>query len=436
MIGNYNTDVYSLSRLSLPFDKEDRILTYFTIPQTIESDMHHTAKTTRLRPVRGPVRGPHGQRPDPPPEPEPPDPPDIGSEGQLAHSVDYDRAPVTTGGLVIREPSPRPRPQVSSAGSPPITRRRTQVTTVTDGEAGPLGSAPSSKHRMKYGPTSPELGQQDFVLGNPAAQSTGPRTLQRQLLCEHAERAEGRAQAAYEQSRAALELISRSMENVRAAFTEAKRARDRFHDLLLVSSRSRESVRRRAHASKPSAYVAGHQRRLRSRVLASEERREAQPSLVSTTQRTPSGVHCALDTHRARVQEWVENQRLLLSRRPSVEELENTRSSAPFPVVRTGHVFAVHTLTKPTTGPPAGPQRAAGERVGWLDQVNHLSTRNPLDREVPPHGQQAQVMVTVPWDPGGHPGSSMLFRHRPAQLPSLYGCRRCRATRRVRQHHP
>ena len=42
---------------------------------------------------------------------------------------------------------------------------------------------------------------------------------------EHAERAEARAESAYEQNRAALELISKSMENVKDAFTEARRAR-------------------------------------------------------------------------------------------------------------------------------------------------------------------------------------------------------------------
>ena len=312
--------------------------------------MRHVANTTSLRPMRGPMRGPHGQWLDPPPEPEPPDPPDASSEGRLAGSVNRDRAPVTAGGLVIRRPSPLPRTQVAPAAEPPIPRRRTQVTMVTDGEADPPGSAPSSRHRMKYGPTSPELGQQDSVLGNPAAQSMAQRTLQRRLLHEHAKRAEDRAQAAIEQSCAALELISRSLENVRAAFTEAKRARDRFHDLLSESSPSRKRVRRHASASNPSVYMAGHQRRLRSGVLASEERREAQPSQVSTAQQTPKGVRCTLDTHRTPVHERVESQRPLSSRRPSGEELGNTRSSAPFPFVRTGQVFA---LCNPTTGPPA-----------------------------------------------------------------------------------
>ena len=360
--------------------------------------LHHKTLTAHVqlvhacpRPMQLPVQGPYGQWLDPPPEPAPPDPPDVGSEGRLAGSVD--RAPVTTGGLVIRGPSPRPRPQVTSAGELPITRKRTQVTMVTDGEAGPHGSAPSSRHRMKYGPMSPELGQQDFALGNPAAQSTVQRTLQRRLLLEHVNRAEDRAQAAYEQSCAALELISRSMEDVRAAFTEAKHARDRYYDLLSVSSRGRENARRGADASNPPAYVAGHQRRLRSGVLALEERREAQPSPVSTTQRTPSGVHCALDAHRARVHE-----NILSSRRPSRagEELGNTRSSAPFAVVRTEQVFPIRTVTKPTTSPPAGPQRTAGERVSRLDQYDHSSTCNPLDCEImTPHGRQVHALVTA-----------------------------------------
>ena len=58
----------------------------------------------------------------------------------------------------------------------------------------------------------------------------------RREIREHAERAEARANAAYEQNRAALELISKFMDNVRDAFTKARRARDRFHHLLAVSS--------------------------------------------------------------------------------------------------------------------------------------------------------------------------------------------------------
>jgi len=38
---------------------------------------------------------------------------------------------------------------------------------------------------------------------------------------EHAKRAEARAKTAYEQNRAALDLITKSMDNVKDAFTEA-----------------------------------------------------------------------------------------------------------------------------------------------------------------------------------------------------------------------
>lgn len=54
-------------------------------------------------------------------------------------------------------------------------------------------------------------------------------------MCEHAEQAEAHAQSAYKQNCAALEFISKSMENVKDMFTEAKRTRDRFHDLLSTS---------------------------------------------------------------------------------------------------------------------------------------------------------------------------------------------------------
>ena len=242
-----------------------------------------------------------------PPEPEPTDPPDAGSEGRLAGSVNYHRAPVTKGGLIVPGPTLRRRPQVASAAEPPISRRRTQVTMVSDAEAGPPGPAPPSRHRMKCSPTSSELGQQDFVLGNPAAQSTAQKALQKRALREHVKRAEDRAQAAYEQSCTALELISMSMEKVCTTFAEAKCARDRYHNLL-VSSRSRENIRHRcANARSPSTYMAGRQHHLQSRLIASEGCCEAHPfpnvpmdlgTRVYTTQWTPSGVHHTLDAHR------------------------------------------------------------------------------------------------------------------------------------------
>ena len=128
---------------------------------------------------------------------------------------------------------------------------------VSDAEAGPPGLAPPSKHCMKCSPTSSELGQQDFILGNPAAQSTAQKTLQKQALHKHVKQAKDHAQAAYEQSCTALELILMSMEKVCTAFAEAKCAWDRYHNLL-VSSRSRKNIRHHcANAHSPSTYMAG-----------------------------------------------------------------------------------------------------------------------------------------------------------------------------------
>src|SRR5258706_14035327 len=84
------------------------------------------------------------------------------------------------------------------------------------------------------------------VLSHPPSENTSSFSRNslsiEQVLREHTSRAETCMQSAYEQSPAALDLISKSMDNVRGAFTEAKRARDQFHDILLVSSRSRQSV--------------------------------------------------------------------------------------------------------------------------------------------------------------------------------------------------
>lgn len=54
--------------------------------------------------------------------------------------------------------------QVITAGERPSTRRWTQVTMVTDGEAGLPGLALSSRNHMKYDPMSPEWGQQCFII--------------------------------------------------------------------------------------------------------------------------------------------------------------------------------------------------------------------------------------------------------------------------------
>ena len=213
-----------------------------------------------------------------------------------------------------------------SINQPEITRKAAQITveSVADEEAGPpqrvrLLNPHARNDTMEE--ASPESEQQDSVLGNPVAQSTAhnafhkntqfqsaisvptsenasrfsrnPQSIRR-VMREHAERAEPRAQSAFEQNRAALDLISRSMDNVRNAFTEAKRTRERYHDMLSVSSRSRQIARRHADVDAPSVHqaegeaidavqrVANYQRRLQSQVLSPDERQEVQPSIVSS----------------------------------------------------------------------------------------------------------------------------------------------------------
>ena len=95
---------------------------------------------------------------------------------------------------------------------------------------------------------------------------------------EHAEHAEARANAVYEQNRAALELISKSMDNVRDAFTKARRARDRFYDLLAVSSRARQHTQWHVGISTPSVQRA--ERSTTSRLHGTTDRRNCPRSLV------------------------------------------------------------------------------------------------------------------------------------------------------------
>ncbi len=154
----------------------------------------------------------------------------------------------------------------------PSAHARVTVESVTDEEAGqsrpPRPSGLQTQYDLMRG-ASPESEQQDSSLGIPAAQSTAqnvPREETQfhsvlshppsentsrfswnslsieQVLCEHTSQAETRMQSAYEQSRVALDLISKSMDNVRGTFTEAKHTCDRFHDILSVSSRSCQSV--------------------------------------------------------------------------------------------------------------------------------------------------------------------------------------------------
>ena len=457
------------------------------------------------KPMR-PQRGPHGQWIPASPDPDPPD------DQELALAIlaaAQDEIPVTAGGLVIREPEPRPRAPVSPqpvasptrlvidngedtapdprspsglgatarSSSPkpaPASGRKPFVTieSVTDEDA-PHWTAPSSGHRESR--PSPESEQQDSsqTAWDPAAQSTPyrapPRHTRpvpmktptppvsttrrsphaeslRQEMRERAERAEARANAAYEQNRAALELISESMNNVKSAYTEARHARDRFHDLLSVSSRARHNVRQHQERRSSSDQraernardkvrgTADYRRRLDSQVLGSEERREVQPSIVSswrlrsgmypaslsrvgegddtamdidtevsTAQFTPQDAPRNMGAHRMGVRDWVADQRKNRAQEPVPEEQDLPRTRARSPPVRTADASAHrHPASTFTTAPP----RATGERVSWFDRLNRPSTSRPYERDPPPHQQPRANPRMATGAPGGHPSGS------------------------------
>lgn len=357
--------------------------------------------------------------------------------------------------------------------APMKARARVTVETVTDEDA-PHRRAPSSSYR-KSNPVSrvsPESEQRDSSIGVPVAQSTPQGALHAEtpfesaqsatpavsttrfsrnshsinrVMREHAERAEARAKSAYEQNRAALELISKSMNNVKDAFTEAKRARDRFHDLLSVSSRSRQNARRHTEMDTPSAQqaerhaidrvrgVADYRRRLQSQVLSPEEHQAVQPSTVSswrlrsgmypaslsrlvegenasmdlgtqvsTAKFTPAEAPRDMSTHRMGVRDWVADQRRFMTLGPEPEEPELTRQRAVPPVTRTDNAFARGELNR--AEPPT--RRTAGERISWLDRLNHPSTSRPYERDPPPHQPPFTAPRTAAGAPGGPPSSS------------------------------
>ena len=278
--------------------------------------------------------------------------------GQDAHTAaSVSETPVTAGGLVIRDVSPRcplQGPPVSTITSEVLVRsarddgretvplhhsssviadmaeplakqfKRQLVTMeeVTDEEGGPPRQIPSFSNPVHCNSdrVSPESEQWDSVIGNPTAESTAQGALHEEtqfhsirshslsvgtskfshntqsiqwVLCEHAEWAEACAQSAYEQSCSALNLILKSMDNIRGMFTEARHACDRFHNMLLVSARSCQSIQQSIEAGSLSACqakketiedlckVADYQCRVRSQVLGPDEQRELQPSPVS-----------------------------------------------------------------------------------------------------------------------------------------------------------
>ena len=475
-----------------------------------------------------------------------------------------DEPPVTAGGLVIREPDPRPRtpersasPTMSSQAGALIVRparngnrteaqssrshaspvlvslptsiehhmrnRRPRVTvqSVTDEEAGPYRPTSPLAHPIGYNPmrrASPESEQQDSGFGNPAAQSTAQNVPQNEtafhsvrsqstsgsttrfsrnslslerVLREHTSRAEARAQSAYEQNRAALNLISQSMDNVRGAYTEARRARDRFHDMLSVSSRARESVRRRATVISSSASqaerdvtndvrkVAEYQRRVRSHVLGSDERRELQPSpvsswrlrsgmypaslsrivegqnasmdlgtRVSTARNTPSEASRDMDAHRLGVREWVANLQANSPEQPASEHRSTRRTESPVaraeevlargnPWVRDTIPLTIPVAPAAPAAPPAPspPRRTAGGRVSWLDRLNQPSTSNPFARDPPPHQQPTTPRRMATGAPGGPPSSSSSSSTLTIRRPSTPPVPRTPKTPRRQERH-
>ena len=124
---------------------------------------------------------------------------------------------------------------------------------------------------------------------------------------EHAEQAEARANAAYEQNRAALERISQSIKDVRNMFTKARRARERFHDAPLVSLQSHQRARRYPDIRAPlvqraegtvtdrSHGVADYQCHPRGPAIGTAA---AQPSAVASQNRRP-GMRSASSSHLA-----------------------------------------------------------------------------------------------------------------------------------------
>src|SRR5258706_16153185 len=193
------------------------------------------------------------------------------------------------------------------------------------------------------------------------------------------------------------------MDNVRGVYTEARRARNRFNDLLSVSSQARESVQRRAHvishsasqaeqeAAKDVRRVADYQRRIRSQVLGSDERRELQPSPVSswrlrsgmfpaslsrvvegqnasmdlgtrisTAKHTPSNASPDMDAHRMGPRERVADVRNNPPQQPMEEPRSTQRSTSPAArveeVLARGNPWGRYTTpTSPT--PPLAPKR-------------------------------------------------------------------------------
>ena len=379
-------------------------------------------------------RGPDGRWFAPPPDPEPPD--DQGEAGNAHLVTTPDKIPVTAGGLVIRGPSPHPRTLEYS-----VNHQARKIIVRPDSDYGreivQRRRSPSVIAETAR-PLAKGIARQPLTPSENTSRFSRNTHSLRRVMREHAERAEAHAQSAYEQNRAALDLISKSLDNVRSAFAEAKHARDRLNDMLSVSSRSRESTRRHANADAPSVYqaerdaadglrkVADYRRRIHSQVLGSDERRDLQPSTVSswrlrsgmypelplhlvegqnasvvlmtdgsTVQNTPSDMSRNRDVHRMEVREWVSHQNQVKPQQPIFERSDSVPRGPPSLVAHADEVLAHH---NPVHAPPSAPKRTAGERVSWLDRLNRPSTWEP-----PPHQRPSTTHRMDTGTPGGSP---------------------------------
>jgi hypothetical protein len=114
------------------------------------------------------------------------------------------------------------------------------------------------------------------------------------VLREHTDQAEEHTQTALNLNRRVMELLMQSLKSTQEARTEVVQARERFEDLLSVSSCHRECARARHSAEMESVEHVAHDARdrhckqadfkcrLRSNVLTNEERMELKPPPLSS----------------------------------------------------------------------------------------------------------------------------------------------------------
>ena len=392
--------------------------------------------------------------------------PAAGPVGPAAGDMEENTRSLLDLGNTARSSSKRPAP---AARGPALVAAEL----FTDGDTPPRRGASSAGHRKSCASMrSPDSEQcNSAATRNPVAHSTarnathsnpefGPvksatlpvstarrsrhRESVRREIREHAEQAEARANAAYEQNCAALELISKSMDNVRNAYAEAKHARDSFNEILSVSSWSRHNVRRhqelrapsvpraersatdRLHgvadcqhrprrpvlstaAARPSALVSQHQRSemrptslsylAESKVVSTDF-----PAQVSIAQLTPREPPRGMNTQVIRVHEWVADQRMTWSQCPAPQAPEYITAAAPATRVDTfahGHTGITHSPVL---------QGTADERVSWLDQRHRSSTSRPFEPPplLPLHSQPFVAQRTAYGVPGGSSDDSFM----------------------------